>query len=259
MGDGSCRPAYVALLADLSARARGRALRGPPRPDRRQPAAGARLQAARVPGRHRGGPRLVDHLCEDCAPHFARVRGGARRARDQGHASTTAWSAASTTTRAPPSSSPRPPSRRPRTGSAGAAATTGWPRPWAGRATPGIGFGIGIERVLLACDAEGCFAAAPPPLDACVVDLVDGGDGPRPDASSCATPGLRVDRAFDGRSLKAQCKAADRSGARRADRRARGAGGRHRALRPLARRRAARGAAVRGWPRRAAGRCGAAP
>ena len=32
-----------------------------------------------------------------------------------------------------------------------------------GPATPGIGFGIGIERVLLACDAEGTFAVSAPP------------------------------------------------------------------------------------------------
>ena len=29
-----------------------------------------------------------------------------------------------------------------------------------GEPTPGIGFGIGIERVLLACDAEGVFSTA---------------------------------------------------------------------------------------------------
>ena len=32
-----------------------------------------------------------------------------------------------------------------------------------GPPTPGIGFGIGIERVLLACDAEGVFPRRPAP------------------------------------------------------------------------------------------------
>ena len=43
-----------------------------------------------------------------------------------------------------------------------------------GDPTPGIGFGIGIERLLLACDAEGCFAVAPSPADAFVVDHTGG-------------------------------------------------------------------------------------
>src|SRR5207302_7099428 len=41
-----------------------------------------------------------------------------------------------------------------------------------GPPSPGIGFGIGIERVLIACDAEGVLPAPPPHLDAFVVDAV---------------------------------------------------------------------------------------
>ena len=82
-----------------------------------------------------------------------------------------------------------------------------------GPPTPGIGFGIGIERLLLACDAEGVFAVAPAPLDAFVVD-VTGGEAARDLTAELRRAGLRADRAFDGRSLKSQMKAADRSGAR---------------------------------------------
>ncbi len=76
----------------------------------------------------------------------------------------------------------------------------------------GIGFGIGIERLLLACDAEACFAISPPVLDAFVVD-VTGGAVARDLVLELRRAGLGADRAYDGRSLKSQLKAADRSGA----------------------------------------------
>ena len=81
-----------------------------------------------------------------------------------------------------------------------------------GPATPGIGFGIGIERVLLACDAEAAFQVSPRVPDAFVVD-VTGGEAARSLVSTLRRRGLFVERAYDGRSMKAQLKAADRSGA----------------------------------------------
>jgi histidyl-tRNA synthetase len=82
-----------------------------------------------------------------------------------------------------------------------------------GPPTPGIGFGSGIERMLLACDAEGVFAAPESSLDVFVVDATDG-SAARDLTHELRTAGLRADRAFDGRSMKAQMKAAGRSGAR---------------------------------------------
>ncbi|HYI60850.1 MAG TPA: histidine--tRNA ligase [Acidimicrobiales bacterium] len=81
-----------------------------------------------------------------------------------------------------------------------------------GPPTPGIGFGSGIERVLLACAAEAAGPPAAAGLDAFVVD-VTGGDHARDLTRDLRRAGLRVDRAFDGRSMRAQMKAADRSGA----------------------------------------------
>ena len=81
-----------------------------------------------------------------------------------------------------------------------------------GPPTPGIGFGIGIERVLLACDAEGVFAANPHRPAAFVVD-VTGGAAARALVAQLRARGLHVERAYDARSMKAQLKAADRSGA----------------------------------------------
>ena len=82
-----------------------------------------------------------------------------------------------------------------------------------GPPTPGIGFGSGIERMLLAVAAEGVEADLGAPLDVFVVDATDGSVA-RDLTHELRAAGLRVDRAFDGRSMKSQMKAAGRSGAR---------------------------------------------
>jgi histidyl-tRNA synthetase len=82
-----------------------------------------------------------------------------------------------------------------------------------GRPTPGIGFGIGIERLLIACDAEGVFTERLPRVDAFVVNGL--GSGSDLDVASVVAAlrenGLRVERAYGDRSVKAQWKVADRS------------------------------------------------
>jgi histidyl-tRNA synthetase len=82
-----------------------------------------------------------------------------------------------------------------------------------GEPTPGIGFGIGIERLLLACDAEGCFAVAPIPAEVFVVDFTGGAEA-RDLVDELRRAGLGALRAYDGRSPKSQMKQADKSGAR---------------------------------------------
>jgi histidyl-tRNA synthetase len=82
-----------------------------------------------------------------------------------------------------------------------------------GPPTPGTGWGSGIERVLLACDAEGVFGVPDTGLDAFVVD-VTGGAAARQITAQLRRAGLRVDRAWDGRSMKAQMRRANGSGAR---------------------------------------------
>ncbi len=81
-----------------------------------------------------------------------------------------------------------------------------------GPPTPGIGFALGVDRTLLACDDEGVFAADPRPLDAFVVDVTGGLEAVAITAELRAA-GLAADRGFDNRSLKAQMKLANRSGA----------------------------------------------
>ena len=178
-----------------------------------QPAAGPRLQAPRVPGRHRGRPPAGRPPVRTVP---GALRPGVRRVSTpwgSPTASTTAWSGASTTTPAPPSSSPRTALESAQNGIGGGGRYDGLVEMLGGPPTPGIGFGIGIERLLLACDAEGVFGWTRPVPDAFVVD-VTGGEAARDITAELRGAGLRADRAFDGRSMKSQLKSADRSGAR---------------------------------------------
>ena len=81
-----------------------------------------------------------------------------------------------------------------------------------GPPTPGVGFALGVDRILLACDAEGAFAADANPVQVFVVDVA-GGQSAVVLCDRLRQAGLGVDRAFDDRSMRAQMKRADRSGA----------------------------------------------
>ncbi len=82
-----------------------------------------------------------------------------------------------------------------------------------GPSTPGVGFALGVDRTLLACDDEGVFAADPVVLDAFVVDVTGGLEAVALTAELRAA-GFAVDRGYDNRSMKAQMKLANRSAAR---------------------------------------------
>lgn len=81
-----------------------------------------------------------------------------------------------------------------------------------GPATHGVGFALGLDRTLLACDDEGVFAPPPAAVDVFVVDTTGGLEAVRLTAELRAA-GMSSDRAFENRSMKSQMKAADRSGA----------------------------------------------
>jgi histidyl-tRNA synthetase len=209
MGDWQCRPAYLELLTEfLAAHAEelceDHAKRYEANPmrvlDCKKPACIAVTERA---------PHLVDHLCSDCAPHFARVRDGLaalgiaasidhRLVRGFDYYTRTTFEFGFLGMEAAQNAI------------GGGGRYDGLAEELGGPSTPGIGFGIGIERVLLACDAQGCFPGEPAPLDAYVIDLVDGSIA-RDLSGALRKAGLRVDRGFDHRSLKAQLKVADRS------------------------------------------------
>ena len=81
-----------------------------------------------------------------------------------------------------------------------------------GPPTHGVGFALGLDRTLLACDDEGVFPALAAGVDVFVVDTTGGLEALRITAALRAG-GIRADRAFGQRSMKAQMKVADRSGA----------------------------------------------
>ncbi len=157
-------------------------------------------------------PRITDYLDEACAAHLARVRAGLdeaevayrlepRLVRGLDYYTRTTFEFAATSLTSAQNAV------------GGGGRYDGLAEAIGGPPSPGIGFGIGIERLLLACDAEGVFALDPPYPDAFVVD-VTGGGAARALCAQLRRAGLGAVRAYDGRSLKSQFKQADRSGAR---------------------------------------------
>ncbi|MEY2966045.1 MAG: histidyl-tRNA synthetase, partial [Actinomycetota bacterium] len=82
-----------------------------------------------------------------------------------------------------------------------------------GPATPGVGFALGVDRTLLACDAEGVFPGPSSAVDVFVVDTA-GGVAALEITGELRALGRSADRAWENKSMKSQMKSADRSGAR---------------------------------------------
>lgn len=79
----------------------------------------------------------------------------------------------------------------------------------------GIGFGIGIDRVILACEAEGVVGQTADELACFIVPMgADFQSEALAIAAKLRQAGLRIDIAFGDRSLKGGMKAADKSGAK---------------------------------------------
>ena len=214
MGDGVCRPAYLELLGEFLA---GRRDQLCPEHRQRLETNPLRVLDCKRPACREAtvdAPALLDHLCDPCRAHFQRVVEGLdalgvgyrfdhRLVRGFDYYTRTTFEFSSEALAAA------------QNGIGGGGRYDGLVELLGGPPTPGIGFGIGIERLLLACDAEGVLEVAPIPLDAFVVDVV-GGDAARDLTAELRRAGLRADRAFDGRSMKSQLRSADRSGARMA-------------------------------------------
>lgn len=84
-----------------------------------------------------------------------------------------------------------------------------------GQALSGIGFGIGIDRVILACEAEGIELPLDPGIDLYLIPLSASARGHCLElAANLRGSGSHVDIAFGERGLKGSMKAADKRGAR---------------------------------------------
>ncbi|MHB8440194.1 MAG: histidine--tRNA ligase, partial [Acidimicrobiales bacterium] len=211
MGCAQCRPRYLTALRSFLAERvemlcddhRGRWDQNPLRVlDCKKPECSSATE---------GAPRMVDYLDESCAEHFARVRRGLealgidhelapRLVRGLDYYTRTTFEFSATALDSA------------QNGVGGGGRYDGLAAAIGGDDVPGIGFGIGIERVLLACDAEGVFAVPAPVPDAFVVDLT-GGEQARDVTDELRRSGLSAERSFGSRSAKAQFRQADRSGA----------------------------------------------
>ncbi|MGF6882506.1 histidyl-tRNA synthetase [Nocardia sp. GAS34] len=84
-----------------------------------------------------------------------------------------------------------------------------------GQPLSGIGFGLGVDRTVLALQAEGKTAADPARVDVFGVPLGDAATQRLVVlAAKLRAAGIRVDIAYGGRGVKGAMKAADRSGAK---------------------------------------------
>jgi histidyl-tRNA synthetase len=159
------------------------------------------------------GPMLIDHICADCRAHFDAVVAGLealgiestltpRLVRGFDYYSRTTFEFAADALG----------SAQNAVGGGGRYDTL--TEQLGGKPTSGIGFGSGIERILLARVAEGVTTPLlNRALDVFVVDTTN-------DVSAATlveelrVAGIATDRAYDRRSMKAQMKVADKSGAR---------------------------------------------
>jgi histidyl-tRNA synthetase len=212
IGDRECRPAYLERLnawldehADsLDDDARQKRTTSPLRVfDVKTPHVRKALQDA---------PKIGDSLCDACAAHFAQVRAYLDAygvtytivptlVRGLDYYSRTTWEFAG-----------------PDESTQGSTISAGGRYDYlieeiGGPPTPGVGFGAGIERLVLALELEGVTADSPA-IDVFVA--VDGGS--RVDALAVLAElrrrGIAADTDYAGRSLKGQLTQAQRSGAR---------------------------------------------
>jgi histidyl-tRNA synthetase len=159
------------------------------------------------------GPMLIDHLCDDCRAHFDRVVEGLmsigieatlapRLVRGFDYYNRTTFEFIADAFESAQNSI------------GGGGRYDQLAEELGGKPTSGIGFGSGVERILLAREAEG--VATPllkRTLDVFVIDTTGDVAAARL-VEELRMAGLATDRAYDQRSMKAQMKAADRSGAR---------------------------------------------
>ena len=210
LGCRECRPAYRALLAEFLARlpldepTRERAALNPLRvlDDKR----------GEVQELLEGAPLPVDHVCADCRAHYDDTRGfladlgvawveAPRLVRGLDYYTRTAFEFTHAGLGA-------------QSGIGGGGRYDGLMEAVGGPAMSGIGFGLGVDRTLLACDAEGIRTDAGTGVVAYLIPL---GDEARHRLVALSgrlrAAGIASDLALDRRGLRGALKGADRSGA----------------------------------------------
>lgn len=210
LGDDSCRPEYRELLQDflagldLDEATRDRARLNPLRVlDDKRPEVQEQLADA---------PLMINHLSEDSAAHFAAVRAhldalgvpyvvNPRMVRGLDYYTKTTFEFVHDGLGA-------------QSGIGGGGRYDGLMEQLGGQALSGIGFGIGVDRTVLALQAEGIDPSAEGRVD--VYGVAIGAEAKAamvPVLAAFRRSGIRADMAYGDRGMKGAFKAADRSGA----------------------------------------------
>jgi histidyl-tRNA synthetase len=212
IGDAACRPAYRAALVEYFAPHRD-ALSDDGR--RRLDANPLRVLDDRTldPGLAAGAPRATDHLCDACRDHFAGVTGlldrlGVPYELDHRLVRGLDYYTRTTFEVFPGG----------RTGSqdalAGGGRYDGLVELLGGQPTPGIGFGVGLDRIVLAMTEQG----VPGQATAALVAVLGAGDDDLAErllvAGALREAGLRVRPDGSARKLGRQLESAGKLGAR---------------------------------------------
>lgn len=156
-------------------------------------------------------PAMLDSLCDDCRSHFEKLQGylaaqgieyeiDSRIVRGLDYYTKTVFEIITDTETGPLTV-------------CGGGRYDGLVEELGGSATPGIGFGMGMERVIMVQDARGVAPKAPALYDAFVVTM---GDDARREGvklvNELRQAGIRADLDHAARSMKAQFKYADKLG-----------------------------------------------
>ncbi len=211
LGDNECRPGYSAALRAFLESVRDQLCPEHATGPLENPLRVLDCKREACRSATANAPLLDQHLCVPCQEHFTRVTAGldalsipwrreARLVRGLDYYTRTTFEFAAEALESAQNAV------------GGGGRYDGLAEALGGPPTPGVGFGTGIERVLLALAAENTAPPAPGGLDVFVVDTTDGAQA-RDLTFELRANGLAVDRAFDGRSMKSQLKSADRSGA----------------------------------------------
>jgi histidyl-tRNA synthetase len=157
-------------------------------------------------------PRITERLCEPCATHFAAVRAGLQEAgleavvtptlvRGLDYYTRTAFEFVATGLSAQQGTL------------FGGGRYDGLAEALGGPHVPGVGFGMGLERVLLALEAEGIEPPTEPPVAVYVVGVGDVAGHVAGVVGALREAGIDADASYEDRPMKAQMKQADRVGA----------------------------------------------
>ena len=208
IGDGNCRPAYVRLL-DEWLDAHADALDEDARQKRAtSPLRVFDVKSPQVREALADAPKIGESLCDACRDHFAQVRGHLEAYGVEYTLEPTLVRGLDYYTRT--TFEFVGPDENVNSTICGGGRYDGLIEELGGPATPGIGFGAGIERLLLSLEREGVTAEAAP-ID---VFVVTEGEKPLDLLAELRRRGLSVDVDYAGRSLKGQLTHAQRLGAR---------------------------------------------